>query len=151
MAPPTLAVTAVSLDSERSCVTYDMTIEINLPEVWAEVTAAFRRYESALVENDVAVLNELVWRSPHTIRYGATENLRGFEAIAAFRKARPAVGLDRRLDDAVITTFGRDFATANMLFRRASQSGIGRQTQSWVRFAEGWRIVAAHVSIMRTG
>lgn len=128
-----------------------MTTEINLPEVLAEVTAAFRRYETALVRNDVAVQNELFWRSPDAIRYGATENQRGFDAIAAFRKARSAAGLDRSLEDTAITTFGRDFATANTLFRRAIQPGIGRQTQSWVRFAEGWRIVAAHVSIMRTG
>ena len=125
--------------------------EVNMPDVVAEVTAAFRRYEAALTGNDIGVLNELFWESPHTIRYGAGENLHGFAAIAAFRSARAAAGLDRTLEETVITTFGRDFATASTLFRREGQAGIGRQTQSWARFSEGWRIVAAHVSILRTG
>ena len=125
--------------------------EVNMPDVVAEVTAAFRRYEAALTGNDIGVLNELFWDSPHTIRYGAGENLHGFAEIAAFRSARPAAGLARTLEDTVITTFGRDFATASTLFRREGQAGIGRQTQSWARFGERWRIVAAHVSILRTG
>ena len=124
---------------------------MNMPDVVAEVTAAFLRYEAALTGNDIGVLNELFWDSPHTIRYGAGENLHGFAEIAAFRSARPAAGLARTLEDTVITTFGRDFATASTLFRREGQAGIGRQTQSWARFSEGWRIVAAHVSILRTG
>jgi hypothetical protein len=123
---------------------------VNMPEVVAEVTAAFRRYEAALVGNDIAVLNELFWDSPHTVRYGGGENLHGFAAIAAFRSGRPSTGLDRTLEDTVITTFGRHFATASTLFRREGQPGIGRQTQSWARFEQGWRIVAAHVSVLRT-
>ena len=120
---------------------------INIPEVVAEVAAAFGRYEAALVGNDVATLDELFWNAPHTVRYGITENLYGYGAIKAFRGARPGPGM-RRLDNTVITTFGRDFATASTEFRRAEMGRIGRQTQSWVRFAEGWRVVAAHVSVL---
>jgi hypothetical protein len=122
--------------------------EINLPDVMAEVEAAFRRYERALIENDVTVLGELFWRSPHTIRYGAGENLHGWDAIAAFRQARPAVDLDRDLLDTVITTYGRDFATANTQYRRKQSGRLGRQSQTWVRMPEGWRVVAAHVSFL---
>ena len=118
--------------------------EINKPDVVAEVTAAFRRYEAALVGNDVAVLNELFWKSPHTLRYGITENLHGHDAIAGFRAARSPAGLSRELRNTVITTFGDDFATASTEFLR--NGGSGRQSQSWVRMAEGWRVVAAHVS-----
>ena len=125
--------------------------EVNMPDVVAEVTAAFRRYEAALTGNDIGVLNELFWDSSHTIRYGAGENLHGFAEIAAFRSARPAAELARTLEGTVITTFGRDFATASTLFRREGLAGIGRQTQSWTRFGERWQIVAAHVSILRTG
>lgn len=121
---------------------------INLPEVVAEVEAAFRRYERALVGNDVATLGELFWHSPHTIRYGAGENLHGWDAIAAFRQARPPVDLKRDLIGTVITTFGRDFATANTEYRRTGSGRRGRQSQTWVRMAEGWRVVAAHVSFM---
>ena len=121
---------------------------INIPEVVAEVTAAYYRYEAALVGNDVAVLDELFWRSPLTVRFGASENLYGYDAIQAFRKARSAVGLQRVLADTVITTFGSDFATANTLFRRGDQAPIGRQSHAWVRMEEGWRIVSAHVSLM---
>jgi hypothetical protein len=124
-------------------------MEINLPEVRAEVEAAFARYEDALVSNDVATLRTLFWESAHTIRYGIAENLYGADEIAAFRSARPAVGLARRLSRTVITTYGRDFATASTLFEREGQPGkIGRQMQSWVRMAEGWRVVAAHVSVI---
>lgn len=121
---------------------------INLPDVMAEVEAAFRRYERALVTNDVAVLSELFWRSPHTIRYGAGENLHGWEAIAAFRQGRAAVDLERDLIDTVITTYGRDFATANTEYRRKQSGRRGRQSQTWVRMPEGWRVVAAHVSFL---
>ena len=117
-------------------------LEINLPEVVAEVDAAFRRYEQALVVNDVAVLSELFWRSPHTLRYGVAENLHGWEAITAFRQARPAVDLDRDLIGTVITTYGRDFATANTEYRRRASGRQGRQSQTWARMPEGWRIVA---------
>lgn len=123
-------------------------LEINRPEVLAEVTAAFERYERALVGNDVAVLDELFWRSPHTLRYGVGENLYGWEQIASFRSGRSPVGLARTRQSIVITTYGRDFATANTEFRRDSTPKIGRQSQTWVRMPEGWRIVAAHVSLL---
>lgn len=122
--------------------------DINLPEVLAEVTAAFERYEAALVGNDVAVLDELFWVSPHTLRYGATENLYGYDAIRAFRAARPAAGLQRRLLKTVITTYGRDFATANCEFQRDGSDRTGRQSQTWMRTPEGWRVVSAHVSLL---
>jgi hypothetical protein len=121
---------------------------INDPAVRAEVQAVFARYEDALVNNRVEVLDELFWRSPHTVRYGATENLVGYEAIAAFRTARSPVGLARTLSNTVITTFGRDCATAMTEFRREGSTAVGRQSQTWVRLPEGWRVVAAHVSLL---
>jgi hypothetical protein len=121
---------------------------INDPAVRAEVEAVFARYEDALVNNRVEVLDELFWRSPHTVRYGATENLVGYEAIAAFRAARSPAGLARTLSHTVITTFGRDVATAMTEFRREGSAALGRQSQTWVRFPEGWRVVAAHVSLL---
>ena len=124
-------------------------MEINRPEVVAEVTAAFARYEAALTGNDVATLDALFWDSAEVIRYGVSENLYGASEIAAFRAARPSVGLARSLSRTVITTFGRDFATASTLFHRGSAPGkIGRQMQSWARLPEGWRVVAAHVSLI---
>lgn len=124
-------------------------MEINRPEVVAEVAPAFARYEAALVGNDVATLTALFWDSPHTIRYGIGENLYGAAEIAAFRGARSPVGLARRLSRTVITTYGADLATASTLFERESAPGkVGRQMQTWVRLAEGWRIVAAHVSVI---
>lgn len=120
---------------------------LNLPDVLAEVTAQFERYERALTGNDVAVLDELFWKSPHTLRYGVAENLYGYDAIAAFRAARPAQGLQREVLKRVITTYGRDFATANIEFRRAGSDRTGRQSQTWLRTADGWRVVAAHVSL----
>jgi len=123
-----------------------MDLAINLPEVHAQVSAVFARYEDALVHNKVAVLDELFWRSPHTLRYGATENLYGFEAIQAFRASRPAVGLARRISRCVITTYGQDFASANIEFEREGRAGVGRQSQTWLRTEHGWRVVAAHVS-----
>ena len=125
-----------------------MAMDINTPEIHAEVSAVFARYEAALVGNDVAVLDELFWPSEFTIRYGTAEQLRGIEAIRAFRLARPAVGLARSLAHTVITTFGRDFATAMTEFHRNGQANIGRQSQTWVRMPEGWRVVAAHVSLV---
>lgn len=121
---------------------------INLPEVVAEVSAAFERYEDALVNNKVEVLDELFWDSPHTLRYGATENLYGSGEIQAFRAARPSAGLARRLLRTVITTYGTDFATANCEFQRAGSTKTGRQSQTWMRTAQGWRVVAAHVSLL---
>ena len=124
-------------------------MEIDLPDVLAEVTAQFARYEKALVSNDVAVLDELFRNDPRTLRYGIGENLYGYDAIMAFRAARSPVGLMRRTDKTVITTYGRDTAVASTLFYRESAPGkVGRQMQTWVRFPEGWRIVAAHVSII---
>jgi hypothetical protein len=124
-------------------------MEIDLPDVVAEVTAQFARYEKALVSNDVAVLDELFRNDPRTLRYGIGENLYGYDAIMAFRAARPPVGLMRRTDKTVITTYGRDTAVASTLFYRDNAPGkVGRQMQTWVRFPEGWKIVAAHVSII---
>jgi hypothetical protein len=124
-------------------------LAINLPDVLAEVTAAFESYEKALVGNDVEALDRFFWKSPHVIRYGGGENLYGHEEIAAFRAARSPVGLARHLDKVVITTFGRDFATASTLFRRDSApQKIGRQMQTWARLPEGWKVVAAHVSLI---
>ena len=123
-------------------------VEVNIPEVVAEVEQAFRRYERALVSNDVAELDELFWRSPHTLRYGATENLYGYDEIAAFRAARSPAGLARELLRTVITTYGRDFATANAEFKRVGATRSGRQSQVWLRIKDGWRVVAAHVSLL---
>jgi hypothetical protein len=124
-------------------------MEVDLPDVLVEVTAEFTRYEAALVSNDIAVLGELFRKDPRTLRYGVGENLYGIDAIAAFRAARSPIGLGRRTDKTVITTYGRDAAVASTLFYRDSLVGrVGRQMQTWVRFAEGWRIVAAHVSII---
>lgn len=125
-------------------------MEINLPRVVAEVTAQFARYEKALTSNDVAVLDELFWNSPHTLRYGAGENLYGYDAIREFRAARPAQGLEREVLRTVITTFGHDMATANIEFRREGSTRTGRQSQTWVRTGDGWRVVAAHVSLLAT-
>jgi hypothetical protein len=121
--------------------------EIDLPQVKAEMAAMFAEYERALVANDVAVLTELFRRDPRTLRYGAAENLYGWEAIMAFRSARVVAGLDRRLVNTIITTYGYDLAVANTEFHR-STGVVGRQSQTWVRFAEGFRIVAAHVSLL---
>ncbi|OUL99691.1 oxalurate catabolism protein HpxZ [Variovorax sp. JS1663] len=125
-----------------------MTLAINLPDVLVEVEAVFARYEDALVHNKVEVLDELFWDSPHTLRYGAGENLYGYAAIQAFRAARPAQGLARALLRTVITTYGRDFATANCEFQREGSTKTGRQSQTWMRTAQGWRVVAAHVSLI---
>jgi hypothetical protein len=124
-------------------------MQINLPEILAEMTAVFQRYEAALVSNDVATLDALFWDSPFTIRYGGAENLYGIEAIRAFRAARSAMGLARSLERTVITTYGTDMATAATLFRRAATSGkVGRQMQTWMRTPDGWKVVAAHVSLI---
>ncbi len=124
-------------------------MEIDLPDVVAEVKAAFARYEKALIGNDVVELNAIFHNDPRTIRYGGTETLYGYGEIAAFRAARSPAGLARSLSKTVITTYGRDFAVASTLFERASAPGkIGRQMQTWVRFAQGWQVVAAHVSLI---
>jgi hypothetical protein len=124
-------------------------MEIDRPEVVAEVRTAFERYEQALVTNDVAALDAMFHDDPRTIRYGGAENLYGFRAIEAFRAARSPVGLARMISKTVITAYGHDFAVASTLFHRASTPGkVGRQMQTWVRFPEGWRVVAAHVSLI---
>src|SRR5581483_1244918 len=124
-------------------------MEIDLPEVVAEVREAFERYEKALVSNDVATLDALFRDDPRTVRYGVNETLYGYSEIRAFRAARVPVGLGRTLQKTVITTYGRDFAVAATLYQRPSAPGkIGRQMQTWVRCPEGWRVVAAHVSLM---
>jgi hypothetical protein len=123
-------------------------MDIDLPEVVAEVRAAFDRYEKALHDNDVAALNATFRNDPRTIRYGGTENLYGYSEIAAFRTARIPPGA-RTIAKTVISTYGRDHAVASTLFYRPNQPGkVGRQMQTWVRFPEGWRVVAAHVSVI---
>jgi len=122
-------------------------MDIDLPDVVAEVTAAFARYERALMENDVAALNALFHDDARTIRYGINENLYGHREIASFRAARSPAGLARTLSRTVITAYGRDFAVASTLFHRVPGK-LGRQMQTWVRFADGWHVVAAHVSMI---
>jgi ketosteroid isomerase-like protein len=121
-------------------------MEINIPEVVAEVRAAFERYEAALNANDVALLDESFWASPLTVRYGLGENLYGRDEILGFRKSRPPVDLRRRVLRTAITTFGRDFATANCEFLKLDSNRLGRQSQTWVRTPDGWRVASAHVS-----
>lgn len=121
---------------------------IDRPAVLAEVTAAFYRYEQALISNDVEVLDELFWHDKRTVRLGAGENLYGIDEIRAFRAARPSKGLERELRNTVITTFGDDYAVCSTEFTREGVGKIGRQQQTWVRLPCGWRIVAAQVSLM---
>jgi len=124
-------------------------MEINIPSVVAEVAAAFNRYEKALNGNDVATLDELFWNSPHTLRYGVGEQLYGYDQIAAFRSGRdPKFVVERDLVKLWVVTYGRDFGTANCEFRRHGESRLGRQSHTWMRTGEGWRIVAAHVSLV---
>ncbi|WP_428375313.1 oxalurate catabolism protein HpxZ [Lichenicoccus sp.] len=130
--------------------------QVNDPPVLAEVEAVFARYEQALMSNDVETLDALFWQSPDTVRYGVGENLYGYDEIAAFRVARPGGSPQRTVLRSVVTSFGRDFATTSIEFRRTGRGGaaegaVGRQSQSWVRLAEGWRIVAAHVSLLGAG
>jgi hypothetical protein len=124
-------------------------MQINIPEVLAEVTAAFARYEKALVTNDTLILDELFRTADETVRFGIAENLFGIEEIREFRRKRPAINLARTVVRTNITTYGRDFATTAITFHRDVMPGkIGRQMQSWVRFPDGWRVVAAHVSVI---
>lgn len=125
-------------------------MNINQPEIVAEVTQAFQRYERALMANDVATLNELFWDSPHTIRYGLAEQAYGHAAIAGVRAARDPKDLNRELTRVVITTYGADFATASCEYRRVASGRFGRQMQTWVRMPAGWRVVAAHVTLFDT-
>ena len=125
-----------------------MMITINIPSVVQEVSEIFEQYEDALVGNDVTVLDALFWNSPQTIRYGATENLYGFEQIQSFRSGRSPIGLERQILRTVITTYGEDFATTNIEFQRAGSNRMGRQSQTWVKFPQGWKVVSAHVSLI---
>jgi hypothetical protein len=120
-------------------------MQINTPYVLTEVQAVFERYEQAVIHNDVAVLDELFWNNPLTLRYGVAENLYGFDSIQSFRASR-SKGVERTLSNSVITTYGEDFATANTEFQTAGNPRNGRQSQTWIRTADGWRIVSAHVS-----
>jgi len=124
--------------------------EVNLPEVLAELRDLYPRYEQALVTNDVETLLALFWASPHVMRFGATENLYGEEELEAFRKSRPAANLARTVKRLDIVSFGRDFASITLEFERNTPKGLirGRQSQVWVRLAEGWRVVSAHVSLL---
>nr|WP_321986565.1 oxalurate catabolism protein HpxZ [uncultured Lichenicoccus sp.] len=129
---------------------------VNDPQVLIEIEAVFARYEQALSSNDIETLDALFWQSPHTVRYGVGENLYGSEAIAAFRLERPGGSPPRAVQRGIVTSFGRDFATTSIEFRRLGADGVpgtvvGRQSQSWVRLADGWRIVAAHVSLLVGG
>ncbi|MET0962058.1 MAG: oxalurate catabolism protein HpxZ [Noviherbaspirillum sp.] len=121
---------------------------INDPAALSGLTQAFAEYEKALVGNDIATLDRLFWNSPDTLRYGVGENLYGFDAIQAFRNGRPANNLERTVTRSALTTFGSDYGVANIEFTRSNSDKIGRQSQAWVRFEDGWRVVAAHVSLM---
>jgi len=121
-------------------------LEINLPDVVDEVKAVFEQYETALIANDISMLDQLFWQSSHTVRYGIAENLYSYEEIAAFRRLRQPTGMERELSHTTVTTYGQDFATVNTEFHRPGQHG--RQSQTWMRTDAGWRVVSAHVSLM---
>ncbi len=123
-------------------------MEINRPDVLAEVNAAFDRYEKALLANDVATLGELFWNDPRVLRYGPAENLYGYEQIAGFRAARSPLNLERTILRRVITTFGDAYATATVEFQRPPATTSGRQSQVWVKMPGGWKVVAAHISML---
>lgn len=126
-------------------------MQINDPEIIAELKALYPLYEMALTTNDVETLTNMFWASPHAVRFGATENLYGVDEIEAFRNARPATNLSRRVLRLEIATFGRDYGSITLEFERDAPGGAvrGRQSQVWVRLNEGWRIVSAHVSLLR--
>jgi hypothetical protein len=123
-------------------------MDLNRPQPLAELTAAFARYEDALVNNRLDVLDELFWSSAQTVRFGIAEDLYGIDAIRAFRNARVAQGLQRTLQRTVLSTFGDDFGTAMTEFRRVGGDKLGRQSQTWCRIDGRWLIVAAHVSLI---
>jgi hypothetical protein len=122
-------------------------LQINKPDVVAAVRSAFDAYEAALMDNDTVTLDALFWDHPAVIRYGVAEVLKGKAAISAFRRDRALADLDRKLTDVVITTYGDDLATAFCEYRRTGSGRRGRQSQTWLRTSEGWRIAAAHVSL----
>ena len=124
----------------------DASMEINIPEIVAEVTDAFMGYESALGSNDIDTIDTLFWDSSLTLRYGPNGTLVGHDALSAFRRARDISGVERTLKNTIITTFGRDLAVANTESDRPNSTATGRQSQTWVRLPEGWRIVSAQVS-----
>ncbi len=124
-------------------------MQLNLPEVKAQMQLAFDLYEKALNENDIVVLTELFWDSPHTVRYGLFEQLYGIGEIRGFRQSRAPIDLRRELLRVAITTYGRDFATAACEYRRLETGRQGRQMQTWMRLPAGWRVVAAHVSFFQ--
>ena len=126
--------------------------DVNLPEIIAELKALYPLYERALVSNDVDTLVNMFWASPHVMRFGVTENLYGAEDLEAFRKGRPSTNLIRRITRSDIVSFGRDFGSITLEFERDTAKGSvrGRQSQVWVRLPEGWRIVSAHVSMLRS-
>ena len=121
---------------------------INAPDALAELSAAFDEYEDALIHNKVSMLDALFWSHPLTLRFGAKENLFGADQIKAFRASRPSAGLQREIIDRHIVTFGSAAGVANITFKRTTEPRIGRQSQTWIKFAEGWRVVSAHVSWM---
>jgi hypothetical protein len=123
---------------------------INDPDTLAELTALYPQYETALVTNDIETMQRLFWASPHAVRFGATENLHGIEEIEAFRLSRPAANLARKITRLDITTFGSGFGCVHLEFEREKDGKItrGRQSQSWVKLPEGWRVVSAHVSLL---
>ena len=129
---------------------------VNLIQTQEELQHAFDLYEDALIHNKVEMLDALFWDSPHTLRYGAKENLNGYDEIKAFRAARPGAGLSRDILECHIVTFGDSFGVANITFRRNGEPRVGRQSQTWVKpgagvdtaLAHGWRVVSAHVSWM---
>lgn len=123
-------------------------MDINLPEIVSEVDMVFRRYERALVSNDITVLNELFWNSPNVVRYGVNEQLYGYDDVMNFRTARDPSDLQRELTKVNITTYGHDFATVSCEYRRSKSGRLGRQMQTWLRTPQGWRVVAAHVSLL---
>ncbi|MDB5842412.1 MAG: hypothetical protein JWQ23_4364 [Herminiimonas sp.] len=123
-------------------------MEINRPEIVAEITIAFDRYHDALVNNKVWVLDELFWDSPNALRYGVSENLYGYDQIQSFRASRPTEYLERTILRTAITTYGKEFATVNVEFQRTGSTKITRQSQTWIRTDVGWRVAAAHVSLM---
>ena len=123
-------------------------MKINIPEVVAELQALYPKYEAALMSNDAETLTKMFWASPQAMRFGIAENLYGIDEIEAFRKARPAVNLARTVRRLDIVAFGNDFGSVTLEFERVvnGRTISGRQSQVWVRFPEGWRIVSAHVS-----
>ena len=123
-------------------------MQVNLPEALAELTAAFQAYERALIDNDIEGLNRLFWDSELTMRYGVRELLYSHAEIAKFRRERGPIDQRRTLRNTRITTFGRDFGTANTEYIPHGSERIGRQSQTWARTPQGWKIVSAHVSFL---